>query len=137
MKHLDSSHSPIRPCKKNRKETISDMKNLDSSHSLESLKNQVATFCRQRDWDKEHNPKDLAVGAVTEASELLEIFRFCSEEQSYKMTQDPQHRERISEELADTLCFLLRFAQLYQFDLSSCLKDKLNKNSLKYPAIKT
>ncbi len=105
----------------------------DSHVSLEGLKETVAEFCSQRHWDKPHNPKDLAIGMATEACELLDIFRFHSEEQSYKMTQDEPMRERISEELADTLCFLLRFAQLYNFDLASCLEDKLAKNAIKYP----
>ena len=105
----------------------------DNHSTLESLKKRVAEFCTQRDWDKAHKPKDLAIGAVTEASEFLEIFRFCSEKKSLEMTQDRQMREKISEELADTLYFLLRFAQLYQFDLTSCLENKLAKNALKYP----
>ena len=111
------------------------MKTSDKNTTIEDLKKQIEKFCIQRDWDKPHNPKDLAVGVVTEASELLEIFRFCSEEQSREMVQDKQIRENIGEELADTLCFILRFAQLYQLDMTSCLKDKLTKNALKYPAI--
>ena len=110
-----------------------DHLNKDSQTTLESLKKTISEFCSQRQWDKPHNPKDLAIGAVTEACEFLEIFRFHSEKQSYEMVQDKQTRERIGEELADTLCFLLRFAQLYQFDITSCLKDKLAKNSIKYP----
>ena len=105
----------------------------DHNTTLENLKKQVEEFCSQRDWDKPHNPKDLAIGVVTEASEFLEIFRFCSEEKSREMVQDKETREKMGEELADILCFLLRFAQLYNFDLTSCLKDKLTKNALKYP----
>ena len=107
--------------------------NKDNYSTLDNLKKEVQKFCSQRNWDKPHNPKDLAIGTVTEASELLEIFRFCSEEQSHEMTRDKKMREKIGEEIADTLCFILRFAQLYNFDLSSCLEDKLAKNALKYP----
>lgn len=111
------------------------MKNLDKDHQtvIENLKNKVAEFCNQRNWDIAHNPKDLAVGAVTEASELLEIFRFCSEEKSLQMIEDKQIKERMGEELADIFYFLLRFAQLYKFDLTDCLESKLTKNALKYP----
>ena len=105
----------------------------DNHSTLENLKQEVKKFCSERNWDKPHNPKDLAIGAVTEASEFLEIFRFCSEEESYEMTKNKKTRIKIGEELADTLCFILRFAQLYHFDLTSCLEDKLAKNALKYP----
>ena len=106
---------------------------LDPKKNLEDLKTEVKNFCSERDWDSPHNPKDLAIGLVTEASELLEIFRFYSEKDSFERLKDPTVRERIGEELADTLCFLLRFAQMYDFDLTSCLQDKLAKNALKYP----
>ena len=109
-------------------------KKRDQNHTVTDLKNRVARFCEERNWDKEHKPKELAIGAVTEASELLEIFRFLSEEDGFKAVTEPESRQKIAEELADTLCFILRFAQLYNFDLTSCLKDKLAKNALKYPA---
>lgn len=109
------------------------MEKRDRTTNLEELKTAVKNFCSERNWDSPHNPKDLAIGAVTEASELLEIFRFFSERESFEMLKDPEIRERVGEELADTLCFLLRFAQMYDFDLTSCLQDKLSKNALKYP----
>ncbi|MCZ0932825.1 MAG: nucleotide pyrophosphohydrolase [Oligoflexia bacterium] len=109
------------------------IQNSDQNNTVESLKDRVARFCEERNWDKEHKPKELAIGVVTEASELLEIFRFLSESACLEAVTDSKTRQKISEELADTLCFILRFAQLYQFDLSSCLKDKLAKNAIKYP----
>ena len=109
------------------------VQNSDQNNTVENLKNMVAQFCEERNWDKEHKPKELAIGAVTEASELLEIFRFLSEKACMEALTNSETRQKISEELADTLCFILRFAQLYHFDLSSCLKDKLAKNAIKYP----
>jgi len=50
----------------------------DSSTTIKDLKDTVKKFCEDRDWDQFHNPKDLAIGIVTEASELLEIFRWKS-----------------------------------------------------------
>ena len=109
-------------------------KNLkDCDTKIEALKEEVRVFCTERDWDKAHNPKDLAIGAVTEASELLEIFRFYSEKESLEMIKDKEMRTRIGEELADVLCFILRFSQLYELDLTTCLQDKLKKNAVKYP----
>jgi hypothetical protein len=39
----------------------------------------------------------------------------------------------VGEELADVFYFLLRFSQLYRFDLSEALIQKMKKNELKYP----
>ena len=105
----------------------------DEGTTLQDLKNIVRNFCEERGWDEPHNPKDLAVGMVTEACELLEMFRFRSEKDSLSLLEESKGRESIGEELADTLCFILRFAQKYQFDLTQCLQDKLQKNAKKYP----
>ena len=112
---------------------MSEQKITDQESSIETLKALVARFCEERNWDKEHKPKELAIGAVTEASELLEIFRFLSEKACLEAVTKSKSRQKIAEELADTLCFILRFAQLYNFDLRQSLKDKLVKNATKYP----
>lgn len=109
------------------------MENADNIKTLEQLKNEVRQFCEERGWNGYHGPKDLAIGLSTEANELLEIFRFVSEEDSFKKTSEPKFREEMADELADSLFFILRFAQMYEFDLSECLQKKIKKNSVKYP----
>ncbi len=113
------------------------MRKSDMTVTVEELKRQVRDFCQERGWDPYHSPKDLAIGLVTESSELLEIFRFVSEEKCMQMLEDPGQREKMSDELADSLYFILRFAQMYGFDLSRSLADKTLKNAVKYPAPKT
>ena len=93
----------------------------------------VRTFCDARNWRKFHNPKELSIGLVTESSELLELFRFQSSEQMDAMLDDTQTRQHIGDELADIFFFLLRFADLYNFDLNEALECKLRKNEARYP----
>ncbi len=100
------------------------------------LEDKVAGFCREREWDKFHTPKDLAIGISTEANELLDLFRFKTESDMRSMLKDEKKRTQIEEELADTLFFILRFAQMNQIDLSKVLIDKLEKNAEKYPVEK-
>lgn len=50
----------------------------DATTTLQQLKDVVRQFCEDRDWDQFHNPKDLAIAVITEASELLEHFKFKS-----------------------------------------------------------
>lgn len=104
---------------------------MDSEKRISELKQWVKRFCDERDWDDPHSPKELAIGVITEASELLEIFRFVPREQEDEKVD--REREHIGDELADTLYFLLRFAERYGFDLSDCLLKKLEKNALRYP----
>ena len=105
----------------------------DDSTTIKELKGKVQKFCEERDWDQFHNPKDLAIGVSTEASELLDIFRFKREGDIKEIILNSSKRQMIGEELADVLYFLLRFAQMNKFDLSSELEKKIKKNAVKYP----
>ena len=106
------------------------------SITIEDLKQKVKAFCEARDWDQYHGPKDLAIGVSTEAAELLEHFRFQSDEQSLALLNDPTIREEIEDELADVLFFVLRFAQRFDVDLTTALLRKIEKSARKYPVEK-
>jgi len=108
------------------------MKN-DSTVPLNDLKSDIQFFCSARDWDQFHSAKDLAIGLVTEASELLELFRFQTDAQVAALLENPASRSEISDELADALFFILRFSQKYGFDLTKALNAKMKKNGDKYP----
>ncbi|MBI2559114.1 nucleotide pyrophosphohydrolase [Candidatus Woesearchaeota archaeon] len=108
---------------------------MDSKTTIDNLKNKVKKFCEDRDWDNFHNPKDLAIGIITESSELLEHFRFKSNEESESIIRT--NKDGISEELSDIFYFVLRLAQKYDIDLSEELDKKLKKNTEKYPIEKS
>lgn len=106
------------------------------SITIEDLILKVQDFCEARDWDQFHGPKDLAIGVSTEAAELLEHFRFQSDEQALSLLSDPHIREEIEDELADVLFFVLRFSQRFNVDLTEALLRKIEKSKLKYPVEK-
>lgn len=106
---------------------------MDNETNINTLKEKVKKFCEERDWDQYHNAKDLAIGIITESSELLELFRFKSEPEIVEMFKKPEKKQAISEELVDVLYFVLRLAQKYDIDLSSELIKKLQKTAAKYP----
>ena len=106
---------------------------MDKDTKIDDLKEKVQKFCEARDWDQFHNTKDLAIMLITEASELLEIFRYKNEEE-VKEIMNGKKRVEVEEEVADIMFGLLRFAQMNDIDISSVLKDKLIKNEKKYPA---
>ena len=106
---------------------------MDCKTSIHELKEKVRAFCEDRDWDQFHNAKELAIGIVTEASELLEHFRFKSEEQVNEMFKNESKKQELTEEMADVLYFLVRLAQMYDIDLTTELDSKIKKNNEKYP----
>lgn len=93
----------------------------------------VRRFSEERDWDQYHNAKELAIGIVTEASELLEIFRFKSDEEAEALFKSEPSAKIIRDELADVVYFTVRLAQRYDIDISKALEEKIEANSQKYP----
>lgn len=106
---------------------------MDNNTTLSELKDVVQSFCEDRDWDKFHNAKDLSIGIVTESAELIEHFRFKSLSEIEEMFHDPNKKLRINEEISDVLFFVLRFAQMYDIDLTTELLRKIKINDTKYP----
>ncbi|MEM0230846.1 MAG: nucleotide pyrophosphohydrolase [Candidatus Woesearchaeota archaeon] len=109
---------------------------MDEKTNLAEMKKRVKDFCEERDWDQFHDAKNLAIGVSTEAAELLEHFRFKSEEEIRQMFMDEKKREEIAFEMADTLFYLLRMAQRYNIDLSEAFEKKMKKNEQRYPVEK-
>lgn len=100
---------------------------------LDAMTEQVRNFCDARDWRRYHTPKELAIGMATESSELLQLFRFISDGRIAEMFKDTEQRRAIEDEVADTLLFLLRFADLNDIDLPAALSSKLERNAGRYP----
>ncbi len=105
----------------------------DSETTIRQLKQTVKEYCEERDWDQYHNPKDLAIGVITEAAELLEHFRFKSEKEMDKMLADQKKKGEISDEMSDVLMFIIRFAQKYDIDIAESFQRKMDQNTKKYP----
>ena len=93
----------------------------------------LRSFAAERDWEQFHNPKNLAMALAGEAGELLAEFQWLSPEQSASPTDEEFNRIKINEEIADVMIYTLRLADKLDIDLSKAIKDKISKNSIKYP----
>lgn len=62
----------------------------------------ILKFQKERDWKQFHTPKNLAISLAIEASEILEIFQWTSNN-----SLPEEKRKHLSEELADVYYFLL------------------------------
>ncbi|MBN2052509.1 nucleotide pyrophosphohydrolase [Candidatus Woesearchaeota archaeon] len=109
---------------------------MDSKTNIQELKDKIRIFCEVRDWDQYHDAKELAIGVITEAGELLDHFRFKTSTQMEELFSNSEKRSEISEEMADVLYFLLRLSQKYDIDLTTALNKKMDKNEKRYPVEK-
>ncbi|MGL4421696.1 MAG: nucleotide pyrophosphohydrolase [Gemmataceae bacterium] len=107
----------------------------DSTPTVAALTAQVLRFSAERDWEPFHSPKNLVMALASEVGELVEPFRWLTEEQSRcEILTDPALRQAVMDEVADVASLLLQFCAHTQIDLGAAIAQKLIKNALKYPA---
>ena len=106
----------------------------DSNTTLQDLKDCMAQFVRERDWEQFHTPKNLAMSIAIEAAELMEHFQWLTVEESKKL--QPEQLVDIGEELADIIIYSLSLSNTLGLDLSQTVLAKMEKNSRKYPSEK-
>jgi NTP pyrophosphatase (non-canonical NTP hydrolase) len=98
-----------------------------------ALQSRLKTFAEDRNWDQFHSPKNLVMALAGEAGELLELFQWLTEEQSRQIAHNDTDMQRVREELADVLIYVLRLADTLGVDLESAVRDKIALNERKYP----
>ena len=99
--------------------------------NINELQKLVTEFRDARDWKQFHNPKDMAISLVLEASEFLEHYQWKSESEVNEHIQ--KNKDEVADELADVLYWVLLLANDLKIDLPKHFKEKLKKNALKYP----
>jgi len=99
------------------------------------LKQLMRQFLRERDWQKYHQPRNLAASVAVEAGELLELFQWLTpEEAATRCKDDPDFRRHVGEEMADVLMYCVSLANAMDFDIAQTIAAKMEKNRKKYPA---
>ena len=100
---------------------------------IDKIKNDLRKFAEERDWEQFHSPKNLTMALSGEVGELSEIFQWLSEEQSKKENINDEDLEKVREEVADILLYIIRLSDKLDIDLEHAVLDKLKINKEKYP----
>jgi NTP pyrophosphatase (non-canonical NTP hydrolase) len=95
---------------------------------IRSITDAILSFRDARDWEKFHDPKNLAICLNVEAAELLEVFLWKNGEEI--------DLESLKEELADVFYSAFLLADKFGWDVGDIVRDKLKKNAKKYPVRK-
>jgi NTP pyrophosphatase (non-canonical NTP hydrolase) len=103
-------------------------------NNLEETKLRLREFCKARDWDQFHSPKNLAMALSVETAELLEHFQWLTEAQSAALPADKL--AAVAQEIADVQIFLVRLADRLDVDIEAAVAAKLVLNEQKYPVDK-
>lgn len=100
----------------------------------QDLAERIKAFCAERDWERFHSPKNLAMALTVEAGELLEIFQWMTEAESRAL--EGEKLERARQEIGDVMILLTNLASHLGLDVTQAAQAKMDLNAAKYPADK-
>ncbi len=105
----------------------------DQSTPVNVLKEAIRQFVAERQWEKYHDPKNLAMSIGIEAGELMQVFQWLSPSNAKRITKTSKRGQQVVEELADVLIYCLMLAMALDIDVTTAVLDKVERNSTKYP----
>ncbi|MHA1730004.1 MAG: nucleotide pyrophosphohydrolase [Promethearchaeota archaeon] len=105
----------------------------DQDGNISDLKVMMKKFVNERNWNKYHHPKELAIALSIEANELLELFLFKTPDINRMLAENSPIRAAIKDEIADIFAYLLSITNSLNIDLSDAFISKMGKNEIKYP----
>ncbi len=100
---------------------------------IKAIQEQLTRFSEERDWDQFQSPKNLSMGLVGEAAELLELFQWLTEQQSIEIVNDEKQMSLVREEIGDVFLFLVRLADKLEVNIEKAALEKMEINAIKYP----
>lgn len=98
--------------------------------SLAAIRARLRSFAAERDWDRFHAPKNLALALIVEAAEVVEHFQWADADAPLPNDR----KDAVALELADVLFYLVRLADRLDVDLAAVAATKLALNAQRYPA---
>ena len=102
-----------------------------AADALTELRDAMRRFAAERDWDRFHTPKNLAMALSGEAGELIEHFQWLTAEESASLPAPV--RDEVALEMADVLLYLVRLGDVLGIDLAEAARRKIAINAQRYP----
>lgn len=102
---------------------------------IKNIIEKIKKFRDERDWMQFHDPKNMAVSIIIEASELLEHFQWKSKKEIKSYVK--KNKGEIQDEVADIALYLFELADNLEINLLDAMEKKLKKNAIKYPIEKS
>jgi len=96
------------------------------------LKDEIRAFARERNWEKFHTPKNLAMAVSGEVGELVAEFQWLTTDESQLSALTPEKLSDIELEIADVAIYLIRLADVLDVDLAAVVRKKMGINSKRF-----
>lgn len=100
---------------------------------ITTLTTLLLQFRDERNWRQFHTLKNLIISLNLEASELLALTQWKTDEELAALKQDGTFQQALKDECADVLLYLLMIANEGGIDLMQAAEEKIKKNAARYP----
>lgn len=109
------------------------MEHEPNDTGLADLVHRLRQFADERDWQRFHTPKNLAMALAGEVGELLAELQWLTPEESAQVMADPEHGARVRAEIGDVMIYLARLCDILGVDPVTAATDKLREAVRRYP----
>ena len=107
----------------------------DSTTTLAELKQLIARFIADRNWENYQISKNIAMSIAIEAAELMEFFQWQDNTEGQLALSHPATKAEIGDELADVLIYAISFALQADLDISEIVQAKMERNETRFPPL--
>ncbi|SHJ98720.1 NTP pyrophosphatase, house-cleaning of non-canonical NTPs [Pseudonocardia thermophila] len=104
------------------------------SRAFDDLIPRLREFAAARDWEPYHTPRNLLMALTGEVGELVAELQWRTDAEADPAVWDDGLRFRVTDELADVLLYLLRFADVCGIDPVAAAHAKIDRNEVRFPA---
>ncbi len=101
--------------------------------NLSELTQRLHAIRDQNDWQRFHNPKNLAMAASVEMAELVEIFQWLEPAEARDLST--AQRQHAGQEVADILMYLTLLCSELGIDMEQALAAKLADNEGRFARV--
>lgn len=108
---------------------------MSTESDLLLLQQRVIKFRDDRNWKQFHNPKDVAISLLVEASELLDVFKWKNEKEISSFIAS--NKQDITNEIMDVLYHVLLLSADMKINIVDEFERKMKINEDKYPLEKS
>jgi dCTP diphosphatase len=100
---------------------------------LAELSTRLRAFAAARDWERFHTPKNLLLALAGEVGELAAELQWLSDQEADPSVWDEGLRARVTDEVADVMIYLARFADVCGINPVAAAHDKIHRNENRFP----
>ena len=130
--HMREPHSPDRRVHQGEAASPGSLHEGEGSLAVHAIQERLRLFAAERDWERFHSPKNLAMALAGEVGELLAHFQWLTEDESSRFSD--ADRAEVGAEIADIQIYLLRLVDVLELPLSEVVEAKLKSSAIKHPA---